>query len=70
MNQKIATIIRVELAKKNKNLSWLAEQMDTSKSNISSIIKRLNEGRGIQTRTLSRIEEALEISFFQDNKKN
>ncbi len=66
MNEEIATIIRVSLAKKNKNLSWLAKELGTSKSNVSNIMRRLNNGEGVRTNTLSKIEKVIGTKFFNN----
>lgn len=64
VNEEIATVIRVSLAKKNKNLSWLATELGTSKSNVSNIMRRLSNGKGVRTETLSKIERVIDIKFF------
>ncbi len=64
MNEELAREIRIELARKKKNFSWLAQEMNTSTSNVSNIMKRLSTGKGVRIGTLSRIERVLGISFF------
>ena len=48
----MATEIRVMLARENKNVSWLAKEMNTSQQNITNKMKRNN----------FRISEMIEIS--------
>ena len=51
----IATEIRVMLARENKNISWLANELHTSQQNLSNKMRRNN----FCTKDMEEIAEAL-----------
>ena len=51
----IATEIRVMLARENKNISWLANELNTSQQNLSNKMRRNN----FCTKDMEEIAEAL-----------
>ena len=51
----IATEIRVMLARENKNISWLANELNTSQQNLSNKMRRNN----FCTKDMGEIAEAL-----------
>ncbi len=63
MSKKIAQNIRVLLAKKNYNLTWLAKQTGITIPNISVLLSRLEKGGGANINTLEKIAKALEVGI-------
>lgn len=63
MSEKIAQNIRVLLARKNCNLTWLAKQTGITIPNISVLLSRLEKGGGANINTLEKIAKALEVEI-------
>ena len=66
MIPKIAEKIRVELAKRNKNVAWLSEQTNIKPPNLYRILERLENNTGVRIDTLEKIGKALDLNFFAE----
>lgn len=63
MSENISKNIRILLASKNLNKSWLAKSTGVTASNITILLKRLDEGGGANIITLEKIAKALDVSI-------